>query len=66
MTFTHMGLVRRPSLGWQWSERLRETKNHWVSGVVTSNGKILKYRKKDGKLVGGYDILDLTSIKECK
>lgn len=61
---THRGSVSKPSLGWGWSEALHETSTHWVSHVQTSKGKTIKYRKKDGKCVGGEDILDLTSIKE--
>ena len=64
--FTHRGKIRKPSLGWGWSEQLRETERHWISAVQTPTGEIVKYRKKDGKRVGGEDILDLTSIKECR
>lgn len=63
--FTHRGQIRKPSLGWGWSEQLRETDRHWISGRNHTNGEIVKYRKKDGKRLGGEDILDLTSIKEC-
>lgn len=64
--FTHRGTIRKPSLGWDWAEQLRETKRHWVSAAQTATGEIVKYRKKDGKRVGGEDVLDLTSIQEYK
>ncbi len=64
--FTHRGTIRKTSLGWAWSEALRETPKYWVSAVQLASGKIVKYRKKDGKVVGGEDVLDLSTIRECR
>lgn len=64
--YTHKGTVKKPRLGWAWTEKLRETSRYWLSYQHTETGKIVKYRKTDGKVVGGEDILDLNSIKECR
>lgn len=62
--YTHKGTVN--SLGWAWTEKLRETSRYWLSYQHSETGKIVKYRKPDGKVVGGDDYLDLESIKELK
>lgn len=59
--FTHKGKITKPTFGWEWSEELRETPRYWVSRVPNT-----KYRKTDGKQVGGGDILNLDSIYEMK
>lgn len=62
--YTHKGNVSKPRLGWGWTEKLRETDCYWMSYQHSETGKVVKYRKKDGKCVGGEDYLDLTSIVE--
>lgn len=63
--FTHSGKISN-SLGWGWSERLRDGGKYWVSSVQCSTGKITKYRKTDGKAVGLDQWLDLESVYECR
>lgn len=64
--YTHKGTVKKPRLGWAWTEKLRETSRYWMSYQHSETGKIVKYRKTDGKAVGGDDYLDLESLKELK
>ena len=62
--YTHKGTVKKPRLGWAWTEKLRETSRYWMSYQHSETGKVVKYRKTDGTAGGGDDYLDLESIKE--
>lgn len=58
---THKGKIQKPSMGWEWVEELRETRAHWISAIPG-----IRYRKKDGKRVGGEDYLVLDSVVPIK
>ncbi|UDW09754.1 hypothetical protein [Escherichia coli] len=63
--YTHKGTIQNKDFGWVWEEKLKDEGNYWVSqDMHSASGKKAKYRKRDGKRVGGDDYLDLESIKE--